>query len=90
VAITAFLLGLIVLSPSTFGFRPGHYIGTLTARAAQANLLMGGIWIILFISGLFIHKWRGLWLLVGIPFVAFLPTISMLINYACIFHRQCP
>ena len=47
------------------------------------NLVFGALWCVLTIAAIRWYRWRGLWLLVGIPFLLYWPTMFWLLSRAC-------
>lgn len=41
------------------------------------------IWFVLQAVAVVRHRWRGLWLLIGLPIVLFWPIVFKLLEYAC-------
>jgi hypothetical protein len=62
----------------------GGYGGSRTYSQAllPASLALDAGSLIIVITGVFVHRWRGLWLLVGAPFALFWPTVVVLFAQA--------
>jgi phosphatidylserine synthase len=45
------------------------------ATALSISYMFSAAWLVALILGLLIHRWRGLWLLVGLPAALFWPAI---------------
>ncbi|HXP95518.1 MAG TPA: hypothetical protein VN809_02320 [Telmatospirillum sp.] len=73
-------VSLIVAGGSLFSFRvfiDGHWLKApwLSTWWLGASLLLSALWMIVFVSSLIAVRWRGLWLLMGMPGVIFGPLM---------------
>lgn len=51
---------------------------------------LGVIWLVLLVVAFFRHRWRGIWLLIGLPIVLFWPLAFKLLEYACRHEESAP
>ena len=76
VALAAFFTGLI-------GFDMiGGPLLLHSASALPISLVLSIAWIVVLLAAVVVHRWRGLWLLTGIPLALFSPTMFVLFAWA--------
>lgn len=79
-AVAAFVCG-------TVGWGGIPWIGRFSASSTTSGFLMlssfvcSFVWLVLLVVALFVHRWRGLWLLIGTPGAMFWPGIVLAVIY---------
>ena len=57
----------------------------------RESIWLSGIWLFLLIAALIVKRKQGLWLLVGLPFAAYMPAAAVLIAWGCSQDiKNCP
>jgi hypothetical protein len=54
------------------------------------SLGLSALWLAVFITGLVVHGWRGLWLLIGAPLALRLPLKELLLTVVTLFTGDSP
>jgi len=78
------LLCTSLLIAATIVVVPRFFVFMDTPVLFLWTYFLGAIWLALALAGIWRFRARGLWLLVGLPFVAFWPVAFALLARACV------
>jgi hypothetical protein len=68
-----------------------RYLGPDVGLMLRCNLALAVLWGIILVVSIFWYRWRGLWLLLGLPLLVYWPVGFWLLARACAHDpNNCP